>query len=245
MCYLADSFGRTGSQLRCDENRAWSVHAAVSPLVPLRQVFTTLHQTFGEARHAREEPDAASSIREVEDTLQLMQLHALQVERHHTIDVEQLHQASDLPAPSVGEQPAHVVLAPAAPSVYDLFTNPASALLRQQSERRQRTTQSLNMTKVRQSARLAKKLVIPALKRAQRNLWHKLGVSNDELRPIENILQDFISSHQAPLSEHIIATMTVLFDLDDEGAKLVNDALFQHASQYIDGVCNELTAFQE
>jgi hypothetical protein len=101
------------------------------------------------------------------------------------------------------------------------------------------------MSKVRRSARLAKKPVVPALERAQRNLWRKLGVSEDELRLVEDILQDFIRSHQAPLPEHIVAAMTALFDLDDEGAELVNDALLQHAGHYLDDFRNELPVIPE
>jgi hypothetical protein len=97
------------------------------------------------------------------------------------------------------------------------------------------------MTKVRRSARLAKKPAVPAMERAQR----KLGVSEAEMHPVEDILQDFIRSHQAPLPEHIIAEMTVLFDLDDEGVEMVNDALLQHVGQYLDDVCNELMVIPE
>jgi hypothetical protein len=83
------------------------------------------------------------------------------------------------------------------------------------------------------------------MERAQCNLWRKLGVSEDKVRPVEDILQDFIRSHQTPLLEHIIATMTTLFDLDDEGAEMVNDALLQHARQDLDAVRNELMVVPE
>jgi hypothetical protein len=44
------------------------------------------------------------------------------------------------------------------------------------------------MTKVRRSARLAKKPVIPAVECVQRNRYRKLGYSADELTPIEEVL---------------------------------------------------------
>lgn len=55
---------------------------------------------------------------------------------------------------------------------------------------------------------------MPAIERAQRNLWRKLGVGDDEFAPIEQVLQDFISMFQEALPEFIIGAMTAIFDLD-------------------------------
>jgi hypothetical protein len=56
------------------------------------------------------------------------------------------------------------------------------------------------------------------------------------MRPVEEILQDFIDSNQCLLPEHIIAAMTALFDLEDDDAELVNDALLQHVGPSIDDI---------
>nr|TKV92550.1 LOW QUALITY PROTEIN: hypothetical protein SEVIR_9G168700v2 [Setaria viridis] len=129
-------------------------------------------------------------------------------------------------------------------SVDDLFAAPAPPILQQPPLRRQRTRRSFDMSAVRRSARLALKPSVPALQRAQRNLWRKLGVSDDELRPVEDILQEYINSHQWPLPDHVIAAMTALFDLDDEGAEQVNEALIHHAGQTVQDIQNELAIRQ-
>nr|TKW15256.1 hypothetical protein SEVIR_5G225400v2 [Setaria viridis] len=66
---------------------------------------------------------------------------------------------------------------------------------------RDRHHRTFDMTKVRRSARLAKKPSMLAVERAQQNLWHKLGVSNDDFWPIEEVLQEFISMFAGPLLE--------------------------------------------
>ena len=77
------------------------------------------------------------------------------------------------------------------------------------------------MSTVRRSARLAKRPILPAVQRAQRNLWRKLEISNDEMKPIEEVLQDFIRTISGPLSDHNLAAMTALFNLEDDEDDLV------------------------
>nr|TKV96712.1 hypothetical protein SEVIR_9G447000v2 [Setaria viridis] len=163
--------------------------------------------------------------------------------------VSQTHEMQVATVDAMEAQPASQVAAvdtntvAASGSVDDLFAAPASPILRQPPPRRQR--RSFDMSAVRRSARLALKPSVPALQRAQHNLWRKLGVSDDELRPIEDILQDYVNSHQWPLPDHVIAAMTALFDLDDEGAEQVNEALIQHAGQAVQDIQNELATRQE
>lgn len=90
------------------------------------------------------------------------------------------------------------------------------------------------MTAVRISARLAKKPAIPAVERTQRNLWRKLGVSDDEFKPIEKILQEFIAMFSCPLPGNIVDAMTALFRLDDDEEDDINDALIEHAGETSD-----------
>lgn len=47
------------------------------------------------------------------------------------------------------------------------------------------------------------------------------------MAPIEQVLQDFISMFQGGLPEFVIAAMTALFDLDDDAADQMNEALLQ------------------
>ncbi|KAG2629110.1 hypothetical protein PVAP13_3KG437701 [Panicum virgatum] len=97
------------------------------------------------------------------------------------------------------------------------------------SPRRPRQRRTFDLTAVRRSARLAKKPVFTAEVRAQRNLLHKLGVPVEELAPIEEVLQEFIAMFRGPLPEHIMAAMTAIFNLDDDDADMLDDALIQHA----------------
>ena len=50
------------------------------------------------------------------------------------------------------------------------------------------------------------------------------------MKPIEEILQDFISTFSGPLPDHIMAAMTALFNLEDDD-DLVHDALLQHPGE--------------
>ncbi|KAG2620173.1 hypothetical protein PVAP13_3NG157800 [Panicum virgatum] len=90
---------------------------------------------------------------------------------------------------------------------------------------------TFNMSAVRRSARLANRAPMPAMERAQRNLWRKLGVSDEEFAPIETILQEFVNIFQGTLPENIVAAMTALFNLQDDDTDLALVALMQHAGE--------------
>ncbi|CAO2144082.1 unnamed protein product [Urochloa humidicola] len=98
------------------------------------------------------------------------------------------------------------------------------------------------MSAVRRSARLANKPARPPVQRAQRNLCRKLGIPADELRSIDEVLQDFISMFTGPLPESIMTAMTAIFDLDDEDADEVNDAMLRHAGEAADDLQAEVEA---
>jgi len=118
-------------------------------------------------------------------------------------------------------------------AVESLFSTPAPAVLRALPGKPARQRRTFNMTKVR-SARLAKKPAMPAVERAQRNLWRKLGVSDDEFRPIEEILQEFIAMFSGPLPGNIVDAMTALFGLDDDDDDILTNALIEHAGEAAD-----------
>jgi hypothetical protein len=109
-----------------------------------------------------------------------------------------------------------------------LFTNLDPPLLQQSASRRGRQWRVFDMTSVRRSARLSNRPAILAVELAQRNLCRKFGIQADE-HPIEEVLRDFISMFQGPLPEHVIAALSALFDLEDDGADLLDNALLQHA----------------
>ncbi|CAN6175554.1 unnamed protein product [Urochloa humidicola] len=92
------------------------------------------------------------------------------------------------------------------------------------------------MSTVRRSVRLANARRMPALQRAQRNLCRKLGLLNDELQPIEAALQEFLAMFQGPLPQHIVAALTVAFNLDDIEADELDEALTAVAGEGIDDV---------
>lgn len=113
--------------------------------------------------------------------------------------------------------------------INSLFCTPSPPLLQEPGQRRQHHRRTFDMTVVR-SAWLAKKSSIPTSEKAQRNLWRKLGISNDEMAPIDEVLRDFLSMFRGPLPENIMAAMTAIFHLDDEGANMLDEALMHHAS---------------
>jgi hypothetical protein len=87
------------------------------------------------------------------------------------------------------------------------------------------------MMAVRHSECLANKSHIPGVQQVQRNLCRKLGISSDDTTPIDNVLRDFIAMFQGPLPKHIMAALMAIFDLDDDGANLLDDTLLQHAGE--------------
>jgi hypothetical protein len=89
------------------------------------------------------------------------------------------------------------------------------------------------MKDVRRSARLAGKLSIPAIQKAQRNLYRKLGMGNDEKMTIDEVLREFIAMYQGPLPPNILAAMIAIFDLDDDDAIALDDTLLEHAGEAI------------
>ncbi|KAG2569703.1 hypothetical protein PVAP13_7NG435550 [Panicum virgatum] len=72
------------------------------------------------------------------------------------------------------------------------------------------------------------------VERAQRNLWRKLGISNDDFKPIKEVLQEFIAMFSSPVPQDIVAAMTALFGLDDDAEDEVNDTLLQTAGEAVD-----------
>ncbi|CAO2045826.1 unnamed protein product [Urochloa humidicola] len=117
--------------------------------------------------------------------------------------------------------------------IEDLFRSPEAVFDAPPPARRPRQRRVFDMSTVRRSARLAKKIAMPAAERAQRNLVRKLGLTEDELAPVEAALKEFIAMFVGPLPEHIIAALTTIFDLNEEGAELLNEALLEHAGEGI------------
>ncbi|CAO2163864.1 unnamed protein product [Urochloa humidicola] len=149
------------------------------------------------------------------------------------------------PPPSAGHSP------PCDPSmadngdaamIGDLFSTPTPAVLPSLLPRAPRKWRTFDMSAVRRSARLANKSVQPPVLRAQRTLCRKLGIPADELRSIDDVLQDVISMFTGPLPDSIMAAMMAVFDLDDEDAEEVNDALLRHADEAIDDLQEGLEA---
>lgn len=112
-----------------------------------------------------------------------------------------------------------------------LFCTPELLVLMQLRTRRPRQRCTFNMMAVWRSARLAQRPSILAVECAQRNLWCKLSISADKMAPIEEVLQDFIGMFRGLLPEHIVVVMTAIFNLDDEDADVLDEALLQHAGR--------------
>ncbi|PAN41511.1 hypothetical protein PAHAL_8G049300 [Panicum hallii] len=92
------------------------------------------------------------------------------------------------------------------------------------------------MSKVRRSASLASKPAMPALKKAQINLCHQLGLLYDERAPIEQVLIDYINMYSGPLPQHIVAVLSSFFGIHDEFAIQLDEAMMELAGVGIDDV---------
>jgi hypothetical protein len=47
------------------------------------------------------------------------------------------------------------------------------------------------------------------------------------------VLRDFIAMFQGPLPGPVVAALTAIFDLDDEGTNRLDDALLEHVGEAI------------
>ncbi|CAN6342745.1 unnamed protein product [Urochloa humidicola] len=121
----------------------------------------------------------------------------------------------------------------------DLFCTPPPPIVNRPPARRPRQRRTFDMSAVRRSERLAKKPSMPAVERAQRNLCRKLGLTEEEAAPLEEVLADFIAMFTGPLPEHIIAALTTIFGLEDEGVEMLNEALLEHAGEGVDDLLAE------
>ncbi|CAN6306129.1 unnamed protein product [Urochloa humidicola] len=81
---------------------------------------------------------------------------------------------------------------------------------------------------------------MPAVERAQRNLWRKLGVSDEEFKPIDKILQEFIAMFTSPLPPNIMVALTSLFDLDDDNDDdQISDAMIELTREAVNDLRQE------
>ena len=92
------------------------------------------------------------------------------------------------------------------------------------------------MSKVRRSARLAAKPAMPALKKAQINLCHQLGLIVDERAPIEKALIDYINMYKGTLPQDVVAALSTFFGIHDEFAIQLDEAMMGLAGVGIDDV---------
>ncbi|CAO2147682.1 unnamed protein product [Urochloa humidicola] len=120
-----------------------------------------------------------------------------------------------------------------------LFCTPPPPIVNRPPARRPRQRRTFNMAAVRRSEQLAKKPSMPAVERAQRNLYRKLGLAEDEVAPLEEVLADFIAMFTGPLPEHIIVALTTIFGLEDEGEDMLNEALLERAGEGVDDLMAE------
>ncbi|CAO1940014.1 unnamed protein product [Urochloa humidicola] len=194
-------------------------NGACSATVPACQVFSRLRDAvpvaFGEGR-----PMAGDVQVPHHSTAQQVAGTQYTEEGAQPMDVDDRHESCT----------AEGVLLPQ-PQVADLFTTPEPPVLPEPPQRHQRTWRTFDMSAVRRSARLAQKPQIPAVAKAQRNLYRKLGVSTEEFATIEQVLQQYIDGINGPLPESIIAALTTFLDLDDTEADAMTEALIEQAGE--------------
>ncbi|PUZ39842.1 hypothetical protein GQ55_9G375300 [Panicum hallii var. hallii] len=155
---------------------------------------------------------------------------------------------SGLPAPLVGTSVAPVVGTDTAPAAsvalgplpqedqppemaLDVFfaTPPRPAVLVEPQVERKTTARprhTYDMTNVRWSTRLAKKLALPAVQQAQVNLCRKLGLADEHIL-VEQILAEYVAMYNGPLPSHVVAALSTVFRLDDKLTDELDDAMLE------------------
>lgn len=93
-----------------------------------------------------------------------------------------------------------------------------------------------DMPKVRCSTRLAKKPAIPAMKKTQINLCRQLGLIDDERKPIEQVLIDYITMYRGPLPPQVIDALSTFFGIHDELTTQLDEVMMQLAGVRIDDI---------
>jgi hypothetical protein len=198
---------------------------AWSGMVPLARAFNTLRASLHQLSPAANGHNVYSfcstpSVEEVAAALSDLEL------QHQPSGAEDATQTALAPGRVMPPGDGDVLQ-----GVDNLFTTPPAPILQQPAARKTRRRRTFDMAKVRRSARLAVKPSIPAVQKAQRNLCRKLGIGNDDLQPLDDVLKDFVAMFQGPLPEHVVAALTALFGLDDDGTEALDDALLHHAGQ--------------
>jgi len=72
----------------------------------------------------------------------------------------------------------------------------------------------------------------------------QLGLLNDDLLPVENALQEFLAMFQGLLPHYVVAALTAAFNLDDDGAEELDEALAAVAGDAIDDLQDEAANLQ-
>lgn len=124
--------------------------------------------------------------------------------------------------------------------IASLFCTPTPPLMPPPLQRRQRRIIPENFVG-RRSVRLSKKPVMPAEEKAKRNLCRKLGITDDDTAPIEEVMREFTRTFNGPMAPNIRAAVTAIFDLENETADSIDDALLSHAGQDV----TELHAYND
>jgi hypothetical protein len=82
-----------------------------------------------------------------------------------------------------------------------------------------------DMSTVRRSARLSNAPLIPAVQKAQHNLFCKLGLLNNDMPQIESALQEYIAMFHGPLPQDIIAALTAILNIDNDDDNTLDQVL--------------------
>jgi len=127
--------------------------------------------------------------------------------------------------------------------VASLFTTPPQPVLQPPAPQRalaptpaprQHRRLTFDMSSVRRSARLSTRRPMTQMQQAQRNLCRKLGLYNDEPEPIEAALHEFIGMFNGPLPLDVSDALNEMFNLNDDGAEAMDNALIGMVGEGID-----------
>ncbi|KAJ1257997.1 hypothetical protein BS78_10G039700 [Paspalum vaginatum] len=118
------------------------------------------------------------------------------------------------------------------------FTTPSMPLLHQAPPpHQQRRRKTYDLANVCRSACLANRPAMPAMRRAQINLCHRLGLPavEEDHCSMEQVLKDYIAMYDTSLPEYAIAALSNLLCVDDEYMEQLDETLVGLVGQGIEG----------
>jgi hypothetical protein len=231
---MSDVFARLVWDIPTKSTTIPILHAAVAPKCSITEVDQALQllqlQPPGAATPAEATAEPTSPIVNMQAACYQAIFVGLNVQNTNIAQTDELPHSNS--PPMGGQTPSGVAafFANATPPIIQSNPIPLKAPPAiHQHRRRQR--QVFDMSSVRRSACLAKNRPMTQMQHAQQNLCRKLGLLQDDLQPVEIALLEFVAMFNGPLSDHVIAALSEMFNLEKGSAMEIDEALINLAGE--------------